>query len=212
MKRIALILAVGMILVPSVTNAGEWVVRLRAINISPNESSGQIGDTGSEVAVDSATVPEVDITYMMSPNFGLELIAAVADHDLAAAGGALNGADLGTVSILPPTLVLQWHPFPGGLFDFYVGAGVNYTNFYDYDLSETLASIDVTDIGFDSSFGLAGDVGLSVFFGDHFHLNGDIKYIQISTDAEIRTADGVLDTVSVDIDPWVFGLGVGWKF
>lgn len=212
MKRFALMLVLAMILVPNITEAGDWVVRVRAINISPNESSGTIGDSGSEVAVDSATVPEVDITYMMTPNFGFELVAAVADHDLAASGGALNGADLGTVSILPPTLVLQWHPFPGGLFDFYLGAGVNYTNFYDYDLSSTLAGIGVTDIGFDGSFGLAGDVGLSIYFGDSFHLNGDIKYIQISTDAEIKTADGVLDTVSVDIDPWVFGVGIGWRF
>ncbi len=212
MKRIALFLILGLILIPSVTYAGDWIVRLRVINIDPNESSDKIGETGTEVAVDSATVPEVDVTYNFTKRLGLELVAAIADHDLNASGGALNGADLGTVSILPPTLVLQFHPFPGGLFDFYIGAGVNYTNFYDYDLSSDLAGIGVTDIDFDSSFGLAGDIGLNVFFGDHFHLNGDIKYIQISTDAKIRTADGVLDTVSVDVDPWVFGLGVGWKF
>ncbi len=212
MKRIALILVLGLILIPSITNAGDWIVRLRVINIDPNESSDKIGETGTEVAVDSATVPEVDVTYNFTKRLGLELVAAIADHDLNASGGALNGADLGTVSILPPTLVLQFHPFPGGLFDFYIGAGVNYTNFYDYDLSSDLAGIGVTDIDFDSSFGLAGDIGLSFFFGDHFHLNGDIKYIQIATDAKIRTADGVLDTVSVDVDPWVFGLGVGWKF
>lgn len=212
MKRIALVLVLAMILVPSVTNAGDWILRVRAISIDPNESSDQIGDTGSEVGVDSATVPEVDVTYMFTKRLGLELIAAVADHDLYASGGALNGADLGTVSILPPTLVAQFHPFPGGLFDFYVGAGINYTNFYDYDLSDDLAGLGVTDIGYSSSFGLAGNIGLSFYLGNNFHFNGDIKYIQVSTDAEIRTADGVLDTVSVDINPWVFGLGVGWKF
>ena len=212
MKRIALILAVVLVLIPNISNAGDWIVRVRAINIDPNESSDKIGDTGSEVGVDSATVPEVDVTYMFTKRLGLELIAAVADHDLYASGGALNGADLGTVSILPPTLVLQFHPFPGGLFDFCVGAGVNYTNFYDYDLSGDLAGLGVTDIGFDDSFGLAGDIGLNVYLGDHFHFNGDIKYIQISTDAEIKVEEGTLDTVSVDINPWVFGLGVGWKF
>jgi outer membrane protein len=212
MRRIALILVVCMILAPAVTSAGDWVLRLRAINISPNESSAKIGDTGSEVAVDSATVPEVDLTYMFTKRLGVEVVAAVADHDLSASGGALSGADLGTVSLLPPTVVAQFHPFPGGLFDFYVGAGVNFTTFYDYDLSGTLADIGVTDIEFDDSFGLAGDVGLSIYFGDHLHINGDIKYIQISTDAKIRVGSDTLDTVSVDIDPWVFGLGVGWKF
>jgi outer membrane protein len=212
MRRIALILVVCTILAPAVTSAGDWVLRLRAINISTNESSAKIGDTGSEVAVDSATVPEVDLTYMFTKRLGVEVVAAVADHDLSASGGALSGADLGTVSLLPLTVVAQFHPFPGGLFDFYVGAGVNFTTFYDYDLSGTLADIGVTDIEFDDSFGLAGDVGLSIYFGDHLHINGDIKYIQISTDAKIRVGSDTLDTVSVDIDPWVFGLGVGWKF
>ena len=212
MKRIALLLVVALVLIPSVTNAGDWTVRVRVISIDPNDSSGEIGETGSEVAVDGSTVPEVDVTYNFTNRLGLELVAAISDNDLSASGGALNGADLGTVSVLPPTLVLQFHPFPGVLFDFYIGAGVNFTTFYDYDLSDDLAGLGVTDIGFDNSFGFAGDVGLSVFFGDHFHINGDIKYIQMSTDAEIRTADGILDTVSVDINPWVFGLGAGWKF
>lgn len=212
MKRIALILLLTLIVAPAVTDAGEWLIRLRAINIDPNESSGTIGGTGSEVAVDSATVPEVDVTYMFTKHLGVEVVAAIADHDLAASGGALAGADLGTVSILPPTVVLQFHPFPGGLFDFYLGAGVNYTNFYSYDLSDDLAGLGVTDIDFSSSFGLAGNVGLNVWLGDHFNINGDIKYAQISTDAAIRVGDGTLDTVSVDIDPWIFGVGVGWRF
>jgi outer membrane protein len=116
------------------------------------------------------------------------------------------------VSILPPTVVLQFHPFPGGLFDFYIGAGVNYTNFYDYDLSGDLADVGVTDIDFDSSFGLAGDVGLNIWLGNHFNINGDIKYVQISTDAKIKVDGGLLDTVTVDINPWIFGVGVGWRF
>lgn len=212
MKRVVLGMVLVMILAPAVTDAGDWILRLRAINIDPDESSEEIGNFNSTVAVDSATVPEVDITYMFSGNFGLEVVAAIADHDLSAAGGAINGADLGTVSLLPPTAVLQWHLAPEGLFDFYLGVGVNYTTFYDYDLSDTLASLGVTDIDYDDSFGLAGNVGLSVYLGDHFHFNGDIKYIQISTDAEIQVGSDVFDTVGVDIDPWVYGLGVGWKF
>jgi len=116
------------------------------------------------------------------------------------------------VSILPPTVVLQFHPFPGGLFDFYFGAGVNYTNFYDYDLSDDLAGLGVTDIDFSSSFGLAGDIGLNVWLGDNFNINGDIKYAQISTDAKIKVGSDTLDTVAVDIDPWIFGVGIGWRF
>jgi outer membrane protein len=211
-KRTALILVLALIVAPTATQAGDWLVRLRVINIDPNESSGTIGDTGSEVAVDSATVPEVDVTYMFNNRLGIEVVAAIADHDLTASGGAVGGADLGTVSILPPTVVLQFHPAPGGMFDFYIGAGVNYTNFYDYDLSDDLEGLGVTDIDFSSSFGLAGDVGLNVWLGDNFNINGDIKYAQISTDAKIKAGSDTLDTVAVDINPWIFGVGIGWRF
>ncbi len=206
------VVIIALLAVPAVADAGDWILRLRAINISPDESSEEIGDFGSTVEVDSATVPEVDVTWMFAETFGVEVVAAIADHDLSATGGAINGADLGTVSLLPPTVVLQWHPFPEGLLDFYLGAGVNFTTFYDYDLSGALAGLGVTDIDFDDSFGLAANVGLSVYLGNSFHLNGDIKYIQISTDASIMVGSDLLDEVSVDIDPWVLGLGIGYRF
>lgn len=210
--RVLLIVLIAALVMPAAADAGDWIVRLRAINVDPNESSEKIGDTGSEVAVDSATTAEVDVSYMFNNNFGIEVIAATTKHDLAASGGALAGANLGSVKVLPPTAVFQWHPFPKGLLDFYVGAGVNFTYFYSYDLSNDLADLGVTDIGFSNSFGLAGDIGLSVNFGEHFHINGDIKYIQISTDADIKVGSDTLDEVTVDIDPWVFGIGVGYRF
>jgi outer membrane protein len=210
-KTLLIVLA-ALLAMPVAADAGDWILRLRAISVNPNDSSDEIGDTGSEVAVDSATTLEVDVTYMFSNNFGVELIAATTKHDLNATGGALNGASLGSVKVLPPTAVLQWHPFPGGLLDFYIGAGINYTYFYSYDLSNDLADIGVTDIKFSNSFGLAGDVGLSVNLGKSFHINGDIKYIQIQTDADIKVGSDTFDKVKTDINPWVFGLGVGWKF
>jgi outer membrane protein len=213
MKFKALIIVlIAMLAMPVAADAGDWIVRLRGISVNPNDSSDEIGDFGSEVSVDSAATLEVDVTWMFANNFGLELIAATTKHDLAASGGDLAGASVGSVKVLPPTLTFQWHPFPEGLLDFYVGAGVNYTYFYDYSLSDDLAGLGVTDIKFSNSFGLAGNVGLSVYLGNHFHINGDIKYIQIQTDADIRVDDATLDEVSVDINPFVFGLGVGWRF
>ncbi len=206
------IIMAALLVIPNVADAQNWILRARVISVDPNDSSQQIGETGSEVAVDSATTLELDVTYMLSKHFGIEVIAATTKHDLAAAGGALNGANLGSVKVLPPTATLQWHPGPGGLVDFYLGLGINYTLFYSYDLSDDLSTIGVTDIGFDNSFGLAGDIGLNINLGKNLHLNGDVKYIQITTTADIMTAAGTLDKVDVDINPWVFGLGIGYRF
>jgi len=211
-KSIILIALVAMIAAPVVADAGEWILRARVINVDPNESSDPVLSFGGEVAVDDATTLEVDITYMFSDHFGLEVIAATTKHDLAVAGGDLDTASLGSIKVLPPTAVFQWHPLPGGLFDFYVGAGINYTYFYSYDLSDDLAGLGVTDLNFDNSFGLAGDIGFNLNFGENFLVNADIKYIQISTDVDVNAGSDTLGTIGVDIDPWVFGVGVGWRF
>lgn len=213
-KSIILIALFAMIAAPVVADAGEWIVRARVINVAPNESSDPIYSFEGEVAVDDATTLEVDVTYMMSKHFGLELIAATTKHDLSAAGGALDTASLGSVKVLPPTLVLQWHPLPGGLFDFYIGAGINYTLFYSYDLSNDLAGLGVTDLDFDNSFGLAVDIGFNINLGENFLINADVKYIQIATDVDLMVGDAPIADypIGVDIDPWVFGLGVGWRF
>jgi len=210
--RTVLLVLAALLVVSTAADAQDWILRVRAIAVEPNDDSEQIGDTGSEVAVDSANTIEVDLTYMFTKRLGLEVIAATTKHDLSATGGAVGGADLGSVKVLPPTLTLQLHPFPGGLFDLYVGAGVNFTMFYSYDLSDDLAGLGVTDVGFDDSFGLAGNLGLNINLGDRFLINGDIKYVQITTTADVKVGGEILDSVDVDINPWVFGLGVGFRF
>jgi len=202
----------ALLLIPNIGAAQDWILRARVIDIDPDVTSQEIGDTGSAVAVDSAYTLELDVTYMFNKSVGLEVIAATAEHDLAASGGALNGADLGSVWVLPPTATLQWYIIPEGMLNLYAGVGINYTVFYSYDLSADLAGLGVTDIDFDNSFGIAGDLGVNLNFSDNWMINGDIKYIQIGTTADIMTADGVLDSVDVDVDPWVFGIGVGYRF
>ena len=210
-KRVLIVVAAVVVLCPAMADAQSWVLRARGISISPDASSSTIADTGSSVDVDSATTLEIDITRKFNKFFGLELIAATATHDITAVRGSLAGAAAGSVKVLPPTLTFQWFMLGEGLFSPYVGAGINYTTFYDYSLSEDLADAGVTDIDFDDSFGLAANVGLDVNLGN-FIVNADIKYIQISTDATLQGDGGPLATIDVDVNPWVFGVGVGLRF
>lgn len=190
-----------------------WVARARVISVSPDDSSGTIADTGTGVSVDSAVVPEVDLSYMFNPQWGVEVIAATSQHDLATSGGAIGGLDAGSVWVLPPTVTLQYHPQVTGSLHPYLGVGVNYTLFYSYDLSSDLESAGLSDVDLDDSFGLAGQLGVDIDINERWLFNADVKYIDISTDADLKLASGgVLDTVSVDINPWVFGVGVGYRF
>ena len=116
--------------------------------------------------------------------------------------------------VLPPTLLAQYHFAPNATIRPYIGAGVNFTLFYDEDATdgfETAAGGE-SNVDLDESVGLAGQVGLDIGSGDWF-FNIDVKYIQMDTTATITTP-GALGTVDVDVDinPWVLGIGFGKRF
>ena len=205
MKRMLLGAAAALILAaPAMAEQGDWLVRLRAINVVPNEEA-TITPIGGDVDIDSSIVPELDITYFVQDNWALELILGVTPHDVMAVNTAAGDIDLGDVTLLPPTLTLQYHFNPEGQYRPYVGAGVNYTYFFNEDLPSGSA---LSTIDYDASFGLAAQAGIDIALQDEWFLNLDVKYIDIDTDVVI---DGVVNA-DVQIDPVVFGIGFGRRF
>jgi outer membrane protein len=109
---------------PASAFADNWMMRVRAINIAPDVSSSLPG-----LDVSDEWVPEIDFTYFVTPNIGVELILGTARHEV-----TLNGVSLGKLNHLPPTLTVQYHFNPTPKIKPYVGAGLNYTRFYNVDL------------------------------------------------------------------------------
>ncbi len=117
----------------------------------------------------------------------------------------MGDVDLGDVTLLPPTLTLQYHFNPAGKVRPYLGAGVNYTTFFNEDLPNGSA---LSTIDYDDSFGLAAQAGLDYALENGWLVNFDVKYIDINTDVLI---DGAI-SADVDIDPVIFGIGIGRTF
>lgn len=197
--------------------AGDLIIRGRVINISPNVDSDDALGAGSNtpVDVDSATTIEVDFTYMLKSNVGLELILATAKHDINGDGNLSSLGKIGETGVLPPTLTAQYHFSPTATTRPYAGIGINYTLFYDEDTTSSLTSglsASTTSLDLDSSIGLALQAGVDVDVSNGWFFNADLKYIQIETEATVK-ADGATATkFDVAIDPWVFGIGVGKVF
>ena len=194
-----------------------WIVRLRGIHISPDDSSGDISVNGgvvsnSGVGVDEDTVPELDITYMITRNIGVELILARSNHTVTARGMPVAGlGDVINTHVLPPTLTLQYHFNPEGTIRPYAGIGINYTTFHNEKVRGPL-DIAGSNIRLDSSWGLAAQLGVDYMLDNNWFINADIKYIKIDTTAKFNdTALGNVE-VDVDIDPIVVGLGFGRRF
>ncbi len=173
-------------------DSGSWVVRGRALNLQ----SANKDTTGLKLSVNDKTFPEVDIAYFVSPNLAVELVLTYPQkHDIRA-----GGTKIGTLKHLPPTLSVQYH-FTGMGFRPYVGAGLNYTRFSDIDLPPGV-TIDR------NSFGLAFGAGFDVPLGGGWLFNADVKYVQIETDV----AAGGTTLGTLQVDPFLFSLGIGKRF
>ena len=193
--------------------AGDVLVRARAILVSPTEESGEVsGFAGSGVGLSDSLMPEVDVTWLVTRDIGLELIASTTRHDISGQGSLAALGDVAETWALPPTLTLQYHFAPGGSFHPYVGAGVNYTFFHSSKPTGSLeGALGRTDVDLDDSFGFALQAGVDFDIGRKLFVNFDVKYIDMGTTAHLRTAGGTA-TVDVDVNPLVFGMGVGTRF
>lgn len=189
---------------PAMADAGDWLVRGRVINVSPDESA-TITPIGGDVSIDTSIVPELDITYFVADQWAFELILGVTPHDVSAVGTGAGDIDLGDVTLLPPTLTLQYHFNPDGDVRPYVGAGLNYTYFFNEDLPTGGIA---TSIDYDASFGYALQAGADFQVSDDWFLNVDVKWVDINTDVTINGAI----TADVEIDPVIFGVGFGRRF
>lgn len=174
---------------------GPWMVRVRAVNL---DAVNKTTFGANVVSANDKVIPEVDISYFFSPNLAAELVLTVPQkHDV-----RLNGAVIGSLKHLPPTLTLQYHfDTVGGKFKPYVGAGVNYTRFSSVNLP---AGLTIEK----NSFGAALQAGVDIPLGDNLYLNFDVKKVQIRTDLSI----GGVKQGTVKVDPVLFGVGLGWRF
>lgn len=157
-------------------NDSKWMLRGRALGVIPSEDSN-ISPIGGRAEVDNSIVPELDVTYFFTPNIAAELIAAVTPHDVKAKGTALGDVDVGDSWLLPPTLTLQYHftQFVG--FKPYVGAGLNYTVFFNEDPGA------LNSVKYDNSFGGALQAGVDIPIQGNWYANIDVKKVWIDTTA-----------------------------
>ena len=182
-----------------------WIIRVRALLYEPDDSAN-ISSIGGSADVDEQYAPELDVTYFLNEKFGLELSLAAPPFDVTATDTAVGQLDLGNVWALTPTLMMQYHfALENKRFRPYVGAGISYTHFFN----EEGAGVDRVD--YEDSLGYALQAGFDYGITEHWSLNLEVKKMFIDTKVSIDRA-AVRNEADVDIDPWVFGIGVAYRF
>jgi outer membrane protein len=201
MVLLVAVLALGYTSNANAREAGDWIVRAGVSYIDPDSSNGTLDGTDIAVEVDSATMLTFDVTYMMTQNWAIELLAAAPfKHDI----GLQGIGKVGSAKQLPPTLSLQYHFNKMGKFQPYLGAGVNWTLFFD---EKTTGALDGSDLSLKNSIGFAAQAGFDMELTDKLYFNASLRYMDIDTEAKV---DGI-KVANVHIDPWVYALNLGYR-
>jgi len=202
--------------------AGDFILRAGAVTTAPNEDSSElkfdgVKASGTKATLTSDTQLGLAFAYMLTDHFGLELLAATPfQHEVGVKGlGGLDGK-VADIKQLPPTLSLQYYPMEASSkFQPYAGIGVNYTLFFNEELTSERKAQGFSNMKLKNSVGLAGQLGMDYLVNDHLLVNAAVWYVDINTEATIDGPSALSigkTKVDVDVDPWVYMVGLGYKF
>ncbi len=180
------------------TSFDPFLIRLRGLAVLPNATGTSIGGVTTHGAkLSDNGIPEVDFTYFITKHWAVEAIAGISHHRLTVDPSTVRVAN---TTLLPPTVTLQYH-FALGQWDPYLGLGANYTWFLNTTSAANAINIHPTA-------GLAFNFGVDYYLTKHWVLNADAKYLVLNTDANA----GAVNNVHLNINPWIIGAGVGYRF
>ncbi|MET3583459.1 outer membrane protein [Mesorhizobium robiniae] len=182
-----------------------WQVRLRALGVITEDSGYVNAVPDSGLSYSDTLTPELDISYFFTDNIATELILGTTYANIDGQGSIGGLGKVGKVWLLPPTLTLQYHFTNLGAFKPYVGAGVNYTIFYNQDAG----SADALKVK--NTFGTALQVGFDYMVDQHWGVNFDVKKLFLKPNFDV-TVDGAKLTGKAALDPWLIGAGVTYRF
>lgn len=185
---------------------GSFVIDARITTVAPSEK-GEIktaagADTGLHVDVNNDTVPTLGFTYFFTDHVAAEAILGTSQHEIKAVGPGTD-VEVHKTWVLPPVVTLQYHFNPKAKFSPYVGAGVNYMDWYSGKNYNGFA------VKLKSGAGTALQAGADIALKGPWALNIDVKKVFYKTDATIN--GGALKS-KVKLDPAVVSVGLGYRF
>ena len=184
--------------------SGDFLVRVQGTYLNFNDESTNLtgGAIPGGLELDDEFIPTLTLTYFLNKNLAVELFCCFASLEA-------NSSALGNVAdfwVFPPALTLQYHFDSMGGFKPYVGAGVQYILPFD---EEGVGALNGVDVEVDDALGFTLQAGFDMELGQGWYFNADVKKTWIE---HTVSAQGLGDVFDVDIDPWIFSVGVGYRF
>jgi len=185
-----------------------WEVRLRGVYLDPANKSDAISALSvpsDAIHINGKWLPDVDFEYYWSPNWSTELILTYPQSQTV----TVSGTSIGTFKHLPPVLTMKYDFLPNEDFQPYIGVGVNFTIISDVNLAvpgTTPIPLKLSS----TSFGPAVQAGFDYKLQDHWYANVDVKWFKLQSHVDVAASGAQVSTVHVD--PFLFGIGIGYRF
>lgn len=185
----------GAAMAQQATAPGPWTLYVRAVNLHSVDND----HTGLGLDINNKVILDLSARYSFNKNLAAELLLTTPQNQRVRS----NGTDIGSFRHLPPTLFVQYHfdPLSANGIKPYLGAGVNYTRLSSVNLP---AGVSVDK----NSLGPALQLGVDIPMGKNLYFNVDLKKVYLDT----QVSAGGVKLGSFNVDPVLFGVGLGWRF
>lgn len=154
------------------------------------------------------------VNVFLFKELSLELGASIVKPDLLLVFPPGQGPETTRgLQMIPATAALQFHFFPAGRFDPYIGAGAAYVFYDDFKELENLRDADVRSVELKEQVSWMANVGFNIAITRQFAFNADAKYIDVEPEFTIvfDRADFTSRRL-VRFQPLIVAAGVAWRF
>jgi len=152
------------------------------------------------------------VTYSFTQSFSLELIGGYTETDLAWREPGISIAEFGELKQFPVLLNARYVFWPASEIAVYIGGGVGYY-FNDFEPTELgKSAFPGLSAEMDDSFGYQIIGGMEFFLNNKVSINWDARYAWNKADYMERRAGSAEEQFEVDLDAFVFSLGIKYYF
>ncbi len=193
-------------------------------NTSSTNLEGPLTPQGYRVDINNPGGVVGSYTRFFGDHLGIEILFGLPlKLKIKGAGEASFVESVGTVNVLPPTLLLNYYfTDHATALRPYVGLAINHTIFYNAKASPELEStlFGETEIDLSSSTDIGGFAGLNYKINGRYYASFMAGYVNVSTTATTTTDTRILGIpiasiereIEVDLNPFVFLLSIGTSF
>lgn len=170
-------------------------------NVTPKSNNGVLAGAFKS-RIDSDSAPAVTLGYKFNGNWAAEAWypATKFQHDV-----KLNGAKSASIEHAPFMLTAQYHFLPNGPVQPFIGAGYGWVK---VNGERTTGPIAGTNLNVKNADGFVGQVGLDYYATANVFIRADARYMDWQSKVELNGA-GI---GQAKVDPWIYGLSVGYRF